>query len=140
MASRGQSTTVTDRSLDYSQADMVISKWFAGAARTVERGAQLPADDLARLLCSLKPGYFRAATRTRYYCNYEQQGAENYSVSKAFATLDEARDHARVLVQQGYQGRIEKHHEWRNLVCGRTWHLDAYDPDAIEIVEDFPEA
>jgi hypothetical protein len=141
MASRGKSNTATDRSLDYSQAHLVISKWFAGATRTVERGAQLQADDIARLLCSLHPGYFRAATRTRYYCNYAPQDEmEEFTVSRAFETLDAARIHAQVLVQQGFGGRIEKHYEWRNLVCGRSWHIDAYDPDAIEIVEDFPEA
>ena len=141
MASRGKSNTVTDRSLDYSQADMVISKWFAGAARTVERGAQLEADDLARLLCSLHPGYFRAATRTRYYCSYAPQGEmEEFTVSRAFETLDQARAHAQELVQQGFDGCIEKHYEWRNLVYGRSWHLDAYDPDAIEIIENFPNA
>ena len=52
--------------------------------------------------------------------------------------LDEARDHAQELAQQGFDGRIEKHYEWRNLVYGPKWHRDDYDPDAIEIIEDFP--
>jgi hypothetical protein len=120
---------------------MLVVQSITHAARIAKRSAPLQADDVARHLLSLNPSYFRAATRTRYYCNYAPQGeTEAFVFSRAFETIEKARAHARELVQQGFDGRIEKHYEWRNLVYGPRWHRDDYDPNAIEIIEDFLKA
>jgi len=58
--------------------------------------------------------------------------------NSCFDTLDDARDHAQVLVEEGSEGRIEKRHEWRSLVYGRKWHVDFDDQMPSEIIEYFP--
>lgn len=114
MASRGKTSTI-DRAPAYSPVAMLVAQSITSAPRISKRGAplQVQADDVARLLHSLNPHYFRASTRARYYCNYAPQGEmEEYTFSRAFETIDEAHAHAQELVQQGFDGRIEKHYEW----------------------------
>ena len=62
---------------------------------------------------------------------------EEDALAGPFDMLEEARHQAHGLAQDGCNGRIEKRHEWRNLLCGRNWHLDSHDSDAIEIIEHF---
>jgi hypothetical protein len=111
----------------------------ADAERIYERGAELKAGAVAHLLSFLDSGSFRVSTRTVYYCTYMKSGMEEPARTRAFQTLEEAREHATVLVQHGCEGMIEKHREWSNPLFDRSWHLDIFDPDATETIEHFPE-
>lgn len=140
MASPGQSNTAAHSSPSYSPAGGPVSQWFAAVEQKIERGQPLHAQEIAGLLHLLNSGFFKAFTRTRYYCSYGRNGALEDTEEGPFDTLDEARDHAYVLVQQGCAGTIQKRHEWRNLVYGKNWHRDDNDPNAIEPMESFPAA
>jgi hypothetical protein len=140
MASPGQSNTAAHSSPSYSPAGGPISQWFAAAEQKIERGQPLDAQEIAGLLHLLNSGFFKAATRTRYYCSYGRKGALEDTEEGPFETFYEARARAHVLVQQGYEGRIEKRYEWKNMVYSKNWHVDSDDPNAIEPIEPFPAA